>query len=1604
MNALVNDQLRKLRSIAYEIEKNVDDLRITFGRYTGDTQEYRRDAYEQFKNLNKNEEPPESELLSREEMRKNPPNILITNYAMLEYLLLRPDDDIFFTGEYGNKWKFIVLDEAHVYNGALGMEIGMLLRRVKQRVNRVSKYPLTCIITSATLISSTLDYEKVIDFAQNLLGEKFEWNTENQDIVIGEREAILEDKRFFLPRSEFEELYEMLVEYKNTLNFSKIRDWLNKKQKDFDFELFDNPFESLYHFLKFEGNIIYIKELLKDSALNFNEMANLFFNKEFNDIDIVKKIIEIGVWLRKSNDQLSLIPSRFHYLLKTPESVFISFIPEIEIYLERHKHIFFNESKIPVFELNVCKRCGQLFLFGNIDENGFYTQLKNQIIFSDEETHFFMLIEEDEMLGYDDTIIEDTQKICVNCGKILRRGNCICDNPVQYNIKIIPNKGRNLTKCHACDYSSQAVNRFLILNRDTPSAVIATNLFQNAPTNEKLLAFTDSRQKAAFFPPFLEFTYNLLLYRHLILKTIQEANVQDFRLEGLAINLMKKCEQYEIFHSSWDDIQKKLIVWRHIINEFYTISSRNSLETLGLIKFTIIFPENWEIPYFLMSSPWNLSKQEVKNLYQIFMNTLRRKKAFSMPADGPNYDDEIFERVGNKKQWFFKGKLRKGEKGKASKGLISFLPRGKINSRINVLKKILKGKNPLMNKDEIQRISEACLSDIWEDILNNWIASCKKDIFYRHDSVYQLNHQFWNISVQNIENLGICNKCGHITHLNVGNVCPTYRCTGTLTYEKKKIKDFQEINHFCYLYQFFKPKKLRAKEHTAQLTTEKATKTQIDFIKGEVDLLSCSTTFELGVDLGDLQIIFLTNIPPHPSNYVQRAGRAGRRKDSAGFTVSLALLRSHDLTYFNDPIKMINGYIKPPIINIKNEKIILRHINSLVLSQFFKENPLYFYGVGKSGKVKWLLFNEKLKTKSAYEMIYQYIDSHFNDLKYEIEHILPTEINKNKFMNKEFILNNLFSDASKETRDYGKLYLANVSTVKEVEKLEELKRENKEKYSSADDREQNRIHYFNKWIGKRINTIKNEPLINFLSRNSVIPKYGFPIDVVSLDILNKNQNANEVALERDLRMAISEYAPGSSVVANAKIWKSAGLKSLKDQTWPIYEYLFCPKCGQFNINRYIVQSDDSQSEFLCINCKLDLKNERREKFIDPIFGFLTDRNEKPIDPGRESPERQYFSRPFFHSLTPMKTGRFTKIEKDRQIQIDWEYAPNGELSVLCRGKKEQGFIICYECGRSWNKAPKLKGSHISPYGYNCNGLLHYRIHLGHRFQTDILKLTIQKSPEINLKVGYSLLFSLLEGICEELQIVRKDLDGCLFNRNEDINNAIIIYDNVPGGAGHVKRIIESEEIFIKIIKSAINRLETCTCGEETSCYGCLRNYTNQYCHDLLSRGEALGILNQIYPKNLIDVIIQTERQEAKIDILIDISEERKEISGIILNYEIKIRVFIKTKLEDEYGEDWWDRGIPNSIKEAVSRKLSKEIETEKEKYENIDFLNVYDYHLIIFYRDNREIFSKYFPEPQIQYIFKRISVLRNRVYHSRSLLQDHEKLRVHIEDILKRIP
>jgi Lhr-like helicase len=127
-----------------------------------------------------------------------------------------------------------------------------------------------------------------------------------------------------------------------------------------------------------------------------------------------------------------------------------------------------------------------------------------------------------------------------------------------------------------------------------------------------------------------------------------------------------------------------------------------------------------------------------------------------------------------------------------------------------------------------------------------------------------------------------------VTALNFKGRCVYPRCNGEIvpiTPEK-----LQADNHFAALYSKDDLEPFYIREHTAQIERDNARKYQEQFLKGDVNALSCSTTFEMGVDIGSLESIFLRNTPPSPANYVQRAGRAGRDLRSAAFTLNYAKL------------------------------------------------------------------------------------------------------------------------------------------------------------------------------------------------------------------------------------------------------------------------------------------------------------------------------------------------------------------------------------------------------------------------------------------------------------------------------------------------------------------------------------------------------------------------------------------------------------------------------------------------------------------------------------------------------------------------------------------
>ncbi len=127
------------------------------------------------------------------------------------------------------------------------------------------------------------------------------------------------------------------------------------------------------------------------------------------------------------------------------------------------------------------------------------------------------------------------------------------------------------------------------------------------------------------------------------------------------------------------------------------------------------------------------------------------------------------------------------------------------------------------------------------------------------------------------------------------------------------------------------------REHTAQIDPDQGRSYQEGFRQGQVNVLSSSTTFELGIDVGQLKVVLLRNVPPSPSQYVQRAGRAGRRAEGAAFAVTYARATPHDQYHYYEPERFVQGRIDPPRPDMRNPVLAQRHAQSYLLARFLRQ-------------------------------------------------------------------------------------------------------------------------------------------------------------------------------------------------------------------------------------------------------------------------------------------------------------------------------------------------------------------------------------------------------------------------------------------------------------------------------------------------------------------------------------------------------------------------------------------------------------------------------------------------------------------------------------------
>ena len=1322
MNALATDQLGRMRE---SLSQYPD---ITFGRFVGPTKQTRREANQDRGSLGfpKNEKP------SREEMLANPPHILITNYAMLERLLLLPEWDGLFT----RKLEWVVMDEVHSYDGSKAVEIAMLIRRLKARTSASGH--IRCIAASATLgdPNSKVDNIRAAAFATSLFGEPFEAS----DLI---RPTYIDD-------NSNQEPFDVLDPDHS--------DKIDKLRTDPD---------GVFHLFVRNPGGAYI--CLSQSHPDSSSRIRLQFRKNCQacaDLGRESRLIEIGA-CRKCG-----------------------------------------------IEYLIAKKSGeQLVGVEENDEKALYFRLVSANLNDWLDADKFKLVEEND----EDSNSASPTNIkhwCVRCGRINPINSCTCGQPTHIEIAEPLRPDANLKlKCDQCGSPGERSPFGPILRPvsgvDALTSVIATSLYEKLPTeegsrgagNRKLLAFSDNRQDAAYFAPYLEASYYDLLRRRVMAKALADLEhskyvESPFPLSAL-VAAMKK------FEDELGDVANSPVwAWAWIRGELLTTDIGSTLADTSLVKFYVPREKMKKSMAFLENL--GLSPDEGFNTLNALLKSVGYDGAVELP-DGVDPADQIFAPrekavllalIGgsvNSKPWI----------SEASVG----------NKRTDIVKKIF-------GQDKVHEI----LTGLWNTLDEDGIFKDQKS------GLRTIDNDSW-VAASTDGKLFQCPECRRVSFwILPGRKCVTKGCYVGTPVETLISDD----NHYRYIFSNLEIAPLTSKEHTAQWTAEEAEKVQNEFIQGKVNVLSCSTTFEMGVDIGSIVAVLCRNVPPTPANYVQRAGRAGRRRGDKALVVTFARRRSHDSQYVANPLLLIKGQIPVPSLSLENHDLIRRHLYTMSLSKFLRK--INFTSTRSDS-----FFESHDGNPSVVMQFRDWLDSKPEEVLAEIRELGLSDTVLTRLGIEEWSWVTLLDEVDSNQRGAW-LKMIEDLYLEETASIEQLVRD---LLSGAEAGKFPTYAHQKRAAGltKVLEDLRKKQMIEPLANGGVLPKYGFPVDVASLiPSAASPDQAERVELQRDLSLAISEYGPGSQVVAGGHILTSKGVRRPANHTFGSMQYVSytCDGCGWFSHQLAPEGPQSAANKTQCDSCGRPFTPQNKKFFIQPRFGFIAYADHRSA--GTNAKPRRV-------------SGSSSYVSSGSEDDANWideskfSYSVAHDSQLLTITTKE--FLFCKTCGYAQPIEQGRPRSHKDPRsGNDCSTTATSPIYFGHEFKTDVFRMKfIQNSvPCICGEVDClgsieSAAAALVTAAARVLGVANSDLNSSA-QRYTTGEARINIFDTTPGGIGLAVAISERlDEIFAQ----AKRILRECpNCDEDSSCYTCLRSYSNQRKHDHLVRKHASLVLGEIF--------------------------------------------------------------------------------------------------------------------------------------------------------------
>jgi superfamily II DNA/RNA helicase len=1456
MNALANSQYQELAEM-------LDQSGITIGLYTGDTETTGSAALATYKEIfGEAAEPKKCEIIDREQLRRTPPDILITNYAQLELLLTRNDDAALFRDGIKENLQFLVLDEIHTYTGKQGADVAFLVRRLKQKTNTKGK--LICIGTSATMVSDKPDDNSniaVSTFATRLFGEEFL----PENIVIEE-----EDKTIWFRGDVLSQKVSVTEAMLDTFVLNDIQSAIPILEAIMGYKYSGNLDRiSLGNELKKSLLLSFLEESLKE-VKSFGDLVTKYKTRFRNSEseDLCKLEIHAGLLLGMSGTVIAGMGK------EVPR-----FVPKIHAFYNQGSEL--NGCLVPgcgylsdtgettcprceengrpeatLYPLHFCRTCGQEYYGVSYDSDnnnaepwtfnedktsgicGYYTPDFKETR-EDFPEHWLTPKKRELKSKY-----KERKPIL---GKLNTEGNTFIeyfDDEGEIGT-LMPQPLAYCINCRTYHSGSNEYSKIFLLNsvgRATGTDVIVAASINASPGDEKkVIGFTDNRQDAAFQAGHMDQWYNQIYFRRALYNILREqkefipVNELPKLLYPLIINDESKIPfvQRRMFKNKFlEYLETYLYVEIRGTKRFLSIN----LEDVGLLEVGYEqLEEALQQPSlrrcdFLKNIEPLLLNDYIKGFLEIF----RREMAIGHPnlIDKATFKQQTINLIENfapEKRIFEAvedtnvGVFTNAEVDLFKYSGFTFHALDGSRSLSSWIKKCF----DIVGADEIVSLIKESITFLCD---LGYITSQK----FKGNDIYFLQPEVLLVRAPVKEFKEECRKCGSKYNWNQVKYCLKATC-------KEELESPIHTDNFYfdqYTLPFKEAENIVSEDHSGQVPGQIRKERENKFKKTPPDIqfLMATPTMELGIDIGTLSSVYLRNVPPNPSNYAQRAGRAGRSGQGSivqTFCGSGPGRGAHDQYYYRNPVEIVSGKIATPRFNLANPTLFSAHINSLIIqvvSKKIETKPHIFIDFSNYNELPILssYLDELLNLININRQ--KILDNIKETFGKEIEesegHISWQEVNEQV---DQFVYN--FDVAFNKMRDDFR------ESLKEILEINRMRLED-------------RAHDFNLSSRREAMEKRNENLKNgkeefyvyrYLSQVGFLPNYAFPQKITSLKFLHQKE---EEELVRAQSIALREFAPFNTIYYGGQKY---AVKALSKETDPnnIISTAVCPDCEHIEII--------SVSTGLPSNC--------------PNCGAVWESN-RPI-PSLKFPR-----------MRAMRQARITADEEERLkggYKIINSYKPTSKAIV--KEAKIKGISICKIAFERSAKLYHLNLGQMADYneqryGFNLdpvnfNWIPHLKIEeyctekkiTQNQLRKGISLLTESRNDVITIQLTESfsgeeeifaktLINALIQSICTVLNLDDDEIHG-LYQPITGQNGKMVIYETSEGGTGTLSSIIGDIELLKRIAAKALSILHIAPDGTDVedaclkSCYSCICNFYNQRDHKFFDRNLVKAFLLQL---------------------------------------------------------------------------------------------------------------------------------------------------------------